>query len=409
MKFRVNAEDLNAALEVVTIVTPRALTPAGGTGYLFVVRADKCSLYSRDSLHVAKAEFPITDVEGDGSFVYPAEYMAAFRLIKGPITFTAVSDNETFTITYEADSGETAEHTGLDPRLIPTCDKDFDEASDERTFPAGLLREAITQSSEFVAEGKNTRVEDHFKTIQIFDDSNPAWAKGNGHLFAANGVQAYFFYSEAFEGKAFSVHGQHLALLTAFLAKAGGDVTVKTGSNFMFMVSEGRVFGWAKHQKGHQKFAYYKIEADKVILAADKDMLLRALRHTRAELSAKRDKIRVTFSQQEGTLRFEVAEATGKAKSILVPVKVVSQEGNDLTVGVNIDHFITTIKDMKGSQVELRVAFFAATGNAKEGAVFRTIEEFYADANGKPLISAPGVKPEGGFLCRVTRFMPSKD
>ncbi len=67
--FKVRASDLNAALDVVKIVSPRPFDKQGSAGYLFVIRGEVGYVYSRDAQHVARAEFPLVEVDGEGRSV----------------------------------------------------------------------------------------------------------------------------------------------------------------------------------------------------------------------------------------------------------------------------------------------------------------------------------------------------
>jgi hypothetical protein len=414
MKFKAKAADLNAALTIVSLVPPRAITPQGGSGYLFIVRGDTCYVYSRDSLRVARADFPVTDVEGEGAFIYPADYTEGFRFLQDEvISFEATSEGDTHTIKYSSGSGAEAERTSYDPKLMAACDKDVEAATNERDFSVAILREAIGLTKPFLAKPQDNRVEDQYKAIQVFDASNDAWAKGDGTLFAANGTQAFYFYCDAFKGKGLGLHGQHLPFISGFLAKCEGQVTIKTGQNMTFAIDgKGRVLGWAHHAKGHQKYAYYALKNDTLVFDVPVRALLNALKYTKTELEAKRDKIRLTYTAATNELSFTVVEGNAKAKSFPVPVLPKEEsESRDFTFGVNLYHVIDLLEGAKGDRLEMRVMILPADARRpKETAMFRTIDEFLIDDEGK-VIGGSGVEtqPENTYRCRVTRFVPSKD
>ena len=153
IRFKTQASELNAALAIVGTVTPRPITPQGGSGYLFVVRGDRCYLYSRDTLRVARADFPIEPIEGEGAFIYPAENIGLLdRAGDGEITFTATVDGENNKVAFQATSGAKDSRSTYDPRLMSTCDKDVEAATNEKEFPVGILKEAIRQAKPFLAE-----------------------------------------------------------------------------------------------------------------------------------------------------------------------------------------------------------------------------------------------------------------
>jgi hypothetical protein len=77
LKFTVEADALRAALDVIQIVAPAAITTDGGRAFLFLVGKkangeDACWVYSRDGVRAARAELPIRAVEGEGPFAYRA-------------------------------------------------------------------------------------------------------------------------------------------------------------------------------------------------------------------------------------------------------------------------------------------------------------------------------------------------
>ena len=414
MKFQAKAADLNAALDIVSIVPPRPITQQGGAGYLFVVQGSTCYVYTRDALRVARADFPIEGVEGEGAFIYPADYIQGFRFLQDEVlTFEAVSEGDVHTVKYTSRSGAGAERTSYDPKLMAAFGKDVDSATNERTFAVPLLREAISLAKPFLAKPQDNKAEDHYKAIQIFDASNEAWAKGDGSLYAADGTQAFYFYCEAFKGKGLGLHGQHLGFVTSFLAKCDGDVTIKTGQNMTFAIdSKGRVLGWAHHAKTHQKYSYYALRNDKFVFDVPVRALVNALKYTGTELDAKRDKIRLTYSSDNNELSFTVIEGNSKAKSFPVPVSPKEgSETRDFSFSVNLYHFIDLLEGAKGDRLEMRVTLLLADDrHPKDRAMIRTIDEFLLDKDGR-VVGGSGVEkqPENSYQCRVTRFMPSKD
>lgn len=414
MKFQAKAADLNAALDIVSIVPPRPITPQGGRGYLFVIRGETCFVYSRDSLHVARADFPVTEVDGEGSFIYPADYIEGFRFLQDEVlTFEATSNGDVHTVKYSAGSGAGSERTSYDPKLMASCDKDVEAASNERDFSVAILREAISLAKPFLAKPQDNKAEDQYKAIQVFDESNEAWAKGDGTLFAANATQAFYFYCDAFKGKGLGLHGQHLPFVSSFLGKCESTVTIKTGQNMTFAIDgKGCVLGWAHHTKTHSKYAYYALKNDKLIFDVPVRALVNALKYTKTELDAKRDKIRLTYTAASNELSFSVVEGNSKAKSF--PVPVLPKEGSesrDFTFGVNLYHLIDLLEGAKGDRLEMRVMILAADERRpKDQAMLRTIDEFLIDGDGK-VIGGSGVEtqPENTYRCRVTRFTSSKD
>jgi hypothetical protein len=426
MKITLKLADLIKALAIVSIVPPRPLTPAGGAGYLFVIRTGGlCSIYSRDALHVARATISCDETDTEGSFIFPSEFTSGFRFLRDDeITIESKVEADNFTVSWSTNSGAGADRASFDPKLMASCDRDLAGAKDERSFPVGLFKEAMTLAKPFLGKADDTRIPEHFKTLQLFDKSKHEWEKGSGHLFAANTFQAFWFYSAAFVDKGFSIHVQHMSFFTSFLAKSDGEVKLVTGDNMIFAVdSKGNALGWAKHEAVHGKFSYYSKTMDKLILGLPKSLTVDALRFMRSELDSKEDKITLVVNefrdvevgekvQRQATMLFRVAETKGKARSFPLPAVVIDgSEEQEITFNVNIDRLIDLIDGVKGMDVQLRIAVIKADDKSpKERAMFRTIDEFLMDDNGKVVgdITAEN-RPEGSHECRVTRYMPSKD
>jgi hypothetical protein len=420
MKFKLQIADLNGALDIVSIAPPRPLTSKeGGGGYLFVVRDGRCFIYSRDALHLARVDVPVEEVEGEGSFIYPSEKIGSTKYLDGWIEIEAGydKDDDRHWIRYETEGGAKAKRSTFDPRLMQPLDEALEKASEGYTYPATLLKEAISMTKGYLAKPTNSRAEKNFQTMQLFDASKPEWEPGNGNLFAADGVQACWVYCEVFENKGLSIHGQHLPFILSFLGKCEGDITVRQAEGVTFLVSAtGNVFGWSQTVKQHGRFGYYAAKLDQYVLKAPKDLISKALRHTRTELDPRRNKIRVNYDHNDKTLLFQVSEGSGQASSVPVGVVPVTGEDgsgakgaeNDFGINANVDQLLGAIDPMKGHEVQLRVAIVPAKAGRKEGAMIRTIEEFWLSDAGKVLISPDDEKGKA-HLCRVTRFTPSRD
>lgn len=425
IKFSVKASDLNAALDIVSIVSPRPFDKQGTAGYLFVIRGLKGYVYSRDAQHVSRSEFVLSDVEGEGAFIYPASYINAFRAFgEHEITFS-VTDGETFSVAYSCANGAKSEKSSYDPKFMQSCDKDLDGASDERTFPAAILREALSLSKAFTSDAKDTRAEEKQKTVQIFDKNfeaddpkNPGqkhkpYEKGDGYLQASNGTQLFSFYSDAFVGKSLAIHSQHLPLLQSFLAKCQGDVTLSTGANMTFARDNtGRVLGWTHHAAVLPKFASYALSSDQLVMWVDRSSVLHALKYVADEMDDRREKIKFIFDAASSSLQFQIAEGNSKTVGWPVPVRLKedeTKEKRDVQLNVNIAHFKDLFDGAKSNEIMLRLTVVPPNDKRpKESGMFRTIDEFILDATGK-IVGGSGVekKPEGSFVCKVTRFTPS--
>lgn len=420
IKFKVQASDLMTAVDMVSIVPPRPITPQGNTGYLLVVKKDEkggdvCYIYSQDALRVARASFPISDVEGEGPFIYPAQHIDAFKFVEGQGTFTVQNEGDAFTVAYDFGKGTGGKRNTFDPRLLGTCDKELEAAINVREFPISLLKEGMSLSAPFTAKEKDTHVEEHFKTFQVFDASNPDFTKGDGYLYASTGVQAFFLHSDELKGKPLSLHGQHFGVFAQFLQKCDGNIKVLTGANKTFATdSLGRVLGWAHHKKTFTSFSYPKLSLDKTVLIVEKAKMLNSLSFTASELSPTRNKIRVEFDHTASELRFRVTEADSQSTSPPVNVEIPKtvdgtpiSEGRDIQTNVNIEHLVELIKNSKSEKVELRLMVHAGE-NGKEKVMLRTIDEFWLDAKGH-VVGGSGVEagkePKDAYRCKITRLM----
>jgi len=426
LKFKLQASALNAAIEVVSIVPPKAITQEGGSGYLFVIRKDddgsgkdRCYVYSQDSYRVARADFEVSDVEGEGAFIYPSQHIDSFKFAEGEIAFTVTANEEdqVYMVKYDLGSGAGGERVSFSPKLMGTCDDKLREAEGDQEFPVAILTEALSMSKPFLAKPQDSRAEEHFKTIQIFDETTATQSgkgEGDGTMYASNSIQGFWFQCDAFKGHPLAVHGQHLPQFASFLAKSEGALTVKSGANMMFAVDgRGRVFGWVHHASTYKKYSYYARSFDKYILGVPKMQVTNQLKYMKTELSAKRDKIRVTFDHKGKTLRFGVVDGDSKAMSMPIDTRVTKTEEADVNANANIDHFLELFEGTKADEVELRIATIPVSDTRPKASVmYRTIDEFWLDNEGK-VVGGSGVpegkEPEGAYKCQVTRFVPGKD
>jgi hypothetical protein len=427
LAFKVDAVALNAAIEVVSIVPPRPMDKQGSCGYLLRIQGETGYIYSQDGQHVARAQFPISEVEGEGVFVYPSAFIGSFAsFTTGTVSFEAKEEGGKFSVRYSAMDGKAWEdRPSFDPAGLRTIEKDLEKVTERRTFSVPLLREAISQSRAFT-EAKESRAEEKHKTIQIFDakvevddPKNPGQKirpceKGDGTLFATNGTQAFFFYTEAFLGKHLSVHSAHMPMLQSFLTRAVGSIDIGVGVNTTFATdSQGNVFGWTHSASAAtpQKYAYYSLSTDTHVAKVACGSMTGALKHVRKMLDAKCEKIRMTLDTKASQILFEVNEGTGSGRCWPVDVDIIQGADKDsFTLNVNVSHFIDLFSGCKGNTVDLRMVFMPADGTSKrpkDQGFFRTIDEFSLDENGKVTDAKTEVKVEGAVVCKTTRFTSS--
>jgi hypothetical protein len=438
--FKVKATELNNALSIVRAVVPRPLDKQENRGYLFVIRGQRGYVYSRDAQHMARAEFPLEDVNGEGPFIYPAAYIGAFNsFTDGDISFEftneTTADGPSYIVSYKASSGASSRRTSFDPKLMSTFDLDFEAAKDAVTFKAPILKEAISLAACFCAKSTEAHVEGRHKTIQVFDenyetdeikDGKPTgkklkpYVKGNGIMFAANGIQAFYFESDDFKDRSIELHSQDLPIIQGFLGNTDGNVTIKRGPNMTFASygddnsPDKHVIGWVHHAEKHARFSYYALAKDHVVLSVATGAVLNVLKYCRNEMAKGRDRLRVIFDATESALKFQVFEGA-EVTSWPVPVKVIegpegTTELRSFQINVNVDNFKDIFDNVKGNTVQLRVSLVAKSGSStSDSAAFRTIDRFLVDGNGKASLGDPDSekRPEGTTLCKVTRFTTS--
>jgi hypothetical protein len=412
IKFKVKTSDLSAALDIVSVVTPRAISAQQDeAGYLFTIKDGVCQVYSYDASRVARAEVKISDASGDGSFVYPSGHVSAFKFLGKDETITLEASDEggVHKVSYKSDGGACAERTTLDPRSYPSLDRDIESASNERKFPAVLLLDAFKTVKPFIAEDSKD-VDEALKGFQIFDGSTPDSSKCDGTMYAANGVQAFYYESDSFKGKSLAVHGKNLACVQSFLSKIGkAEVVFKDGGNKTFAFDpNGNVLGWSHHVKTHSKFKYYSKTMDLYVLVTPVVMVINSIGYMMSEMG-KGNKVRVTYSASEKTLTFKVADGSSKAESY--PIPVVPKDGSkdeDISFNINIKHFKDIFDGAKGNEIELR--FGVVTKGTRTSTLIRTLDEFVVNENCEVLAgSGVATLPQGSFRCQVTKFTPSKD
>jgi len=418
MKFKVDAKELVAALAVVGKVSPTV--PKGAPGYLVSVSEDGSGfIYSRGEASVARAPLAVTDIEGNGDFLFPAKVASLFRHIKGTLVFEAetdITEGKTKVKYYrenDPDTGVSGERTMESPKLVAKCEAEMAEAQTTHEYSPALLRIALAAIKDYAAT-KDADVggddNEHFKTIQVFDDSKPEWAKGDGVMYAADSFRAAYFECRAFKGKHFPLSVEHVSVVLSFLSDCEGVVKLHNAANMLFIEDvKGRVLGLRHRVKTHSRYAFYSLDKDKFVFNVGKGPMLDALRQIQAEMADSQDlkKIRVVYDPGKSSVVFQKADSVGSARSDRVAlIRGEKDPGNmdEFMAHVNIDHIIDLFANMESNQVELRVAFIPK-GN-KQFAVFRTMDRVWYGAGGKVALDTT---EEGAVECLVTRFMPSME
>lgn len=451
LKLKLKASKLIEALDIVKTVKPRSLTAQqDSSAYLFKVDTNKsadpnkdgkpwCWIYSRGEQQVARAEFQLEELEGEGLFTIPSHHIDMWSMVpEDEITFESSTetkaDGNAFIVKGSSSSGMKHEHSSYDPRLIATCDKDFQSAVEgakdtpagKYTWLPGILKEALGEANPFLpsADKKDSGGE-HLNTVQIFDESNEAWAKGNGHMFCSDRTRAFYFQASDFEGKGLAVHSKFLGKLGEFLSKCSGPVKIYQSTNMSYAANDkDQIFGWVHDVKLHDRWRYVPPSRDKYVLLVPKVTILNAIEATSKVVDEKQDRVKLIYTHNNTavpgaghTLQFVANSSSSKFESFPVSAEDKDKETPSLAENfdcfVDLGHFKSLIGDAKGNQVELRVTIIAKDEtHPKGGALLRTIDTFDIYGNGK-LVSVSD-KPEPGattretaYTCKVTRCMSS--
>jgi hypothetical protein len=424
MKFKVQVVDLNQALEVASIVTPKSLKgKAGDAGkfYLFSVLGGECFVYSAgDTELYSRARLSVEEVEGEGVFLYPANQINAMQFVDGWIQIESGKDDGTdrYWVRFECEDGSNGEQTTISPESTQSFAKDFEDAKKLpfHEYPAALLREGFSLVRGYLPDTDKK----HLNTAQLFDKSREKWADGNGSLIGADGTATCCFYSKQLEDKGLGVHSSNLSYVLTFLSKCTGNVRVYTGVRAVFAETEdgSRVLGWVHRCENYDIFRYYPADWDKFILCCERDILIKALKFVKASLEGeKNDKVRVAYDHQAKTIVFRVSQSSSPKPVSSRPISVTPIElaeekagglgtSTDFAVNTSIEYLLNLLVPMKSPKIFLRVAPIPAREGRKEGAYFRVVEEYMIDSKGKVVIAREG--QDEPFQCKVTRFMISK-
>jgi hypothetical protein len=416
MKFQVKAADIVHATDIVSVVTPVSYDKNVPPGYLFVIRGDQtCTVYSQGKTHAAAAPLPVTDVEGEGAFLY--DFVSGFKEFRPDetLSFEVGEENGKFFVNYSSESGAEVERPSFDPKGIrPVVAREAKDTDPE--LPTALFKRAIDTVKGSLPDPKQDlkgKIKPYYYSIQLFDQSKPEWAKGNGNLFASDGHRGAYFYCDKFLDKSLAIAASDIPVVMTFLSRCDGDVKLREDDNWTFLAdSKGNMVGWTHSAVAHPRYNYYPEESIQLIV--DADFLGRTLRLMKAELENSKDstktleKLKVVYTAGErGQLQFFFNEKKGKAKSPLVLVKPDTEEAKtrNFSTNVNIYHFMNLVDSLESNEIRLKVMITPPKeGRKNEWVHFRIEETIYITPEGKVL---PG--PEGASQCKVTRFIPSLD
>ena len=365
----------------------------------------------------------VFDVEGEGAFVLPLS-SDVFRSAGEDVTFEISNEVDNYKVKFETSAGADAELASINPALLSSCDRDLGLADQGNTFSVALLREAFGLAKPFLAKtGEAADNRKPWKTLQIFDQSVPETAKGNGNLYAGDSIRQFYFNCTGFLDKGLAVHSDHLGPLGTFLARCQGDVVIKRSPSMTFAsdTTGKHVFGWVHTAVTHTKFSYYALKADGLVMTMTVSDIGRAINYICALNKvgkAGENYIKIHFDPDpadaaRGSLWLQVSGTTSKGRS--PAVFVVMQPGEKppqtFECNINIEHLQSLFDGVKGHDVELRALILPVTPTrAKQQVMLRTVDEFWLDTMGKKVAGrgADTTKiPEGVVQCYVTRFTSS--
>lgn len=413
ISFTVDAKELNRAIGVVSVVVPQ--TQSGGAGgFLFVVRNDRCVIYSRDNnKHEARSSFAISEVSGEGNFILPTENIKALEYLKGGVTFFVTEQDGVHKVRYRHGVSGSSERVSLDPRSMLSFEKDIQTAVDTvtpREYPIKVLQFALGTSKSFLPKPTEQLEQDHFRTIKIFGSSeeDPTLAKANGYMVTANGREVCYFQCNAFLNNDLLVPQQHLSLIESFLSQSSGRVKAYILSNKSYLINEdGDVLGWPKHDSEMKKFAYYA-KTEEIAVMVERDAMLSQLKYMRADLQKDRTKIKLHYDPSTDNFWFSSVNDTSNNTSVPVPsTKIAVQVEQPIIVPVNVEQMIHMFTGLRGYSAEFRIKILAGTDTRpKDRYMLRTIDGFNISDDG----TVSGLLDEPNpdlYECRVTRFAPS--
>lgn len=415
ISFTVEAADLHRALALVSIVKPQATTGAGG--FLFSVRGETCAVYARDNLkHEARSSFKITNVVGEGVFMFPADSLKAVLGINKSLSFKATENNGVFKVRYTFGSSGSADKVSFDPREMHNFEKDIQNAQDSiqpKKFSSNVLRFALGLSKSFLPKKDDPVGHDFYKTIKIFGDADAELAKkANGYMISSNEKEiCYFHCTPAFLDRDLTISLTHLSLVESFLDRSDGQVDIYTMDNKSYLLnSQGDVLGWPKNVSEYTKFQYYS-KTDEVVTIVSSESITEQLRFLRNEMPNDKHKIRMHFDPSDTSLSFSSAD-----EKLVLTTDPVSTEPVEIKVtapfitNVDVDNMLHIFEGIRGDRVEFRVKIIPASDKRpKDQYMFRTIDSFFLSNEGQ-VVGGIGAKIEGeAHECKVTRFTPGMD
>lgn len=422
MKIRLNLSDLNAALDRVLTVRPMDGSKRI-SALLFAVHDKTCDIhsYDADSGNYMRVTLPCLEAadlgEGPGLFVFPTEQRGGLRTLKGWIELNVEQGEDQQTINYKTEGLASYKNISTyDPVNYVSMDSHIAEAEVEYKLPTVLFREGLAATSPHLGSDQKNGMP--FDVIQLFDDSNPEWAKGNGTFYGGDGNRSGYFHSPQLNGKGMVIHRKYVPTLIAFLAKCGKTVKIRVGENKTFAIDQeiaedgterdGAVFGWNHHSASYPRYSYYTKKSDNFVFAVTRGIFLDALMHVRDSMKPS-DKEKVQLRYNKPYLKV-VGNISSKQVIESVPVAVVAQPlaeggecGDEFSANANVNALIGLFESAKSNNIELRVAL-----TKERKMLIRTVDRIYLNDSGKAVIPDPSNK-ETSYECTVTYFSTGMD
>lgn len=421
MKFKVLTSDWVTALALVSSITPSSVDSKGSSGYLCVVRGDKCYLYSEDGHQRFRVPIPVFDVEGEGAFVFPTGRQGDLRYVEGWVEFEAVEEGGAHVVWCRRDPGDTRRGgvhkiITFSPQALRSLDADLGKAVKSSVFPSVLLREALTMTRSYLADAKDSTAKPEHLNLQLFGPD--AGEMGDGYMLGCSISKSAYFKSPELAGKPLFVYGPRVSLLLSFLSKSPGEVAVYHSQNATyFMNAAEQVLGWSNQDYAGVKFGFYDTVHDRHIFKIARASLEKELRYVRSTLASDRNKALVSYDHASGTLQISAGDPNGGLIASLPLAAMALVEGDegcwgpgdlgkkeDVQFNVNLDWMIQLVEAAKHPRdVVLGVARVKGKSNQ---CLFRLIEDYSIDEQGK-YVELPATNQKV-FSCRAVRFIPSK-
>jgi hypothetical protein len=418
ISFTVEASELNRAFSLVSIVTPQSNAQGGGGGYLFSVRGNQeCAIYSRDnSKHEARTSLTITDVQGEGQFMFPAEYISGFQYVDGPIKVTASEIDGAFKVRYQFANSGVSDRVTFDPRDMYDFEQDIQttkETVEPKVFSIKVLQFALSAARSYLPKSNDQVDQDFYKTIKIFGDADPELAKkANGYMVASNSKEIFYLYCSAFVGKDLTLPQAHLSLIDSFLSRSQGTVSVYNTDNKAYIINgQGDVLGWPRQSAEYTKFQYYA-KSEEIVVQVEPDVLIKRLKWAKTQLPKDKYGVRLHFNPETTQFKISVTDANTVSESEPVATKSADVKvTEEVVINVNAQHMVHMLEGIKGEYAELRIKIVPADASNKRTKtryMFRTIDTFFLTNDGV-VVGAAGTGEDEAHECRVTRYAPSID